>query len=114
MLEVGKRYKKVDGVYIESDKGQYLGKRGPGGTTGVMDLGVKTLLGYPVDDKTDLPYINEGFDPNEVDREESEIPIPEPDFGSVVCAKCGKDPCECEVLKDTPVEVIRAEGPEEK
>ena len=108
MLEVGKRYKKVDGVYIESDKGQYLGKRGPGGTTGVMDLGVKTLLGYPVDDQTDLPYINEGFDPNEADIVESGGAV------SNVCAKCGKDPCECEVLKDTPVEVIRAEGPEEK
>lgn len=66
MIEAGKRYKKLTTItWVEDAKGMHLGKMGPGGAVGVLDLSVKTPLGLPQDPATKKPYADAGFTKDE-------------------------------------------------
>ena len=66
MVEEGKRYKKVTTItWVEDSKGKYLGKKGPGGSIGLLDLSITTHLGLPQDPATKKPYSDAGFTPDE-------------------------------------------------
>jgi hypothetical protein len=83
MIEEGKRYQKVNGEYIEHPAGQHLGKKGPFGSTGLLDLGGMTQLGFPMDPATGMPYtfVEDYHDPIVVE----------------LCLVCNQEPCVCPV-----------------
>jgi hypothetical protein len=87
-IEVGKRYQKVNGKYVENPMGQHLGKKGPFGKVGLLDLGIKTQLGFPIDKKTGGPY-----------EYEPDYNTPQVGVAKTVelCSTCGrsKEPCKC-------------------
>jgi hypothetical protein len=57
----GKRYRRSNGTYVEDARGRYLGKRVMWVWIGVLDLGIKTVYGYPTNPATGKTYIEEGF-----------------------------------------------------